>query len=36
MIKNIDPNQIEDLEGAREAIVLLLNLVEEVKRENEA
>ena len=36
MINNIDPNQIKDLEGARKAIVMLLNLVEEVKGENEA
>ena len=35
MLTGFDPNQIQDLEGARQAIVLLLNLVEEVKQENE-
>jgi len=31
---DFDPNQIQDLEGARKALVLVLNLVEEVKQEN--
>jgi hypothetical protein len=35
MLSGFDPKQIQDLEGARQAIVLLLNLVEEVKEENE-
>lgn len=35
MLTGFDPQQIQDLEGARQAIVLLLNLVEEVKQENE-
>jgi hypothetical protein len=30
-----DPNQIQDLEGAQKALVLVLNLVEEVKQEND-
>lgn len=33
MLSNFDPTQIQD-EGARQAIVKLLNLVEELKREN--
>jgi len=32
---DFDPNQIQDLDGARKALVLLLNLVEEVKQEND-
>jgi transposase IS66 family protein len=32
---DFDPNQIEDLEGAQKALVLVLNLVEEVKQEND-
>lgn len=36
MITGFDPNQIENLDGARQAIRQLLNLVEEVKSENEA
>jgi hypothetical protein len=35
MLTGFDPQQIQDLEGARQAIVLLLNLVEEVKQEND-
>jgi hypothetical protein len=35
MLTGFDPQQIQDLAGARQAIVLLLNLVEEVKQENE-
>lgn len=35
MLPGIDPNQITNLEGARQAIKLLLNLVEELKGENE-
>ena len=35
MLTSFDPNQIQDLEGSRQAIVLLLNLVEEVKQEND-
>lgn len=35
MLSGFDPNQITNLEGARQAITLLLNLVEEVKQENE-
>ncbi|VAW32552.1 hypothetical protein MNBD_CPR01-581, partial [hydrothermal vent metagenome] len=34
MSTDFDPTQIEDLEGAQQAIVLMLNLVEEVKQEN--
>jgi len=36
LLENIDPNEIQDLEGARQAIVLLLNLVEELLAENRA
>jgi FtsZ-binding cell division protein ZapB len=36
MLSGFDPNQIKDLDGARQAIGLLLNLVEELKSENEA
>jgi len=35
MLTDFDPNQIQDLEGARQAIVLVLNLVEGVKQEND-
>jgi hypothetical protein len=35
MLPGFDPNQITDLEGSRQAITLLLNLVEELKQENE-
>lgn len=34
MVEKINPQQIQDLEGARQALVLLLNLVEELKQEN--
>lgn len=36
MLSGFDPNQITNLEGARQAIKLLLNLVEELKQENES
>ena len=36
LLENMDPNEIQDLEGARQAIVLLLNLVEELMAENRA
>jgi hypothetical protein len=36
MLTGFDPNQIQDLEGARQAIGLLLNLVEKLKSENDA
>lgn len=36
MLTGFDPKQIQDLDGARQAIVMLLNLVEELKSENEA
>jgi hypothetical protein len=36
MLTGFDPNQIQDLDGARQAIGLLLNLVEELKSENDA
>lgn len=35
MLPGFDPNQITSLEGARQVITLLLNLVEEMKQENE-
>lgn len=35
MLTGFDPQQIQDLKGARQAIGLLLNLVEEVKEEND-
>jgi hypothetical protein len=35
MLTGFDPQQIRDLEGARQALVLLLNLVEGIKQENE-
>jgi len=34
MLENFNPQQIQTVEGAREAIVHLLNLVEEMKQEN--
>jgi hypothetical protein len=34
LLENVDPNEIQDLEGARQAIVLLLNLVEDLVAEN--
>ena len=36
MLTDFDPTQIQDLGGARQAIRLLLNLVEELKSENDA
>ncbi|MFQ5613979.1 MAG: hypothetical protein ACE5H9_17800 [Anaerolineae bacterium] len=36
MLVGFDPSQIQDLEGARQAIVMLLNLVEDLKSENDA
>lgn len=36
MLENLNPEHIQDLEGARQAIKLLLNLVEELKQENHA
>jgi hypothetical protein len=36
MIVSFDPTEIKDIEGAQQAISQLLNLVEELKRENEA
>lgn len=35
MIEELNPQQIQDLEGARQAVILLLNLVEELKQENQ-
>jgi FtsZ-binding cell division protein ZapB len=35
MLPGFDPNQITNLNGARQVITLLLNLVEELKQENE-
>ena len=34
MLAGFDPNQIQDVEGARQAIIQILNMVEELKREN--
>ena len=34
MLPGFDPNEIKDLDRAREAIGMLLNLVEELKQEN--
>jgi len=34
MLDNFNPQMIQDVEGARQAVVLLLNLVEELKQEN--
>jgi peptidoglycan hydrolase-like protein with peptidoglycan-binding domain len=36
MLPGFDPNQITNLDGARQAITLLLNLVEEFKQENDS
>lgn len=36
MLSGFNPQEIQDLEGAREAIRALLNLVEELKQENQA
>ena len=36
MLENFNPQLIQDVEGARKALILLLNLVEEMKQENEA
>lgn len=36
MLSGFDPNQITNLDGARQAITLLLNLVEELKQENDS
>jgi FtsZ-binding cell division protein ZapB len=36
MLPDFDPNQMTNLEGARQAIKLLLNLVEELKQENDS
>jgi hypothetical protein len=36
MLSGFDPQEIQDLEGARHAITALLNLVEELKQENQA
>ena len=36
LLEGFDPNQIQDLEGARQAIVMLLNLVETLKTESQA
>jgi hypothetical protein len=35
LLEGFDPNQIQDLEGARQAIVMLLNLVETLRTENQ-
>jgi len=35
LLEGFDPNQIQDLEGARQAMVMLLNLVESLKTENQ-
>lgn len=34
MLAGFDPNQIKDVEGAREAIIKILNIVEEISQEN--
>jgi hypothetical protein len=36
MLASFDPTQIQDIEGSRQAIVMLMNLVEELKSENDA
>lgn len=36
MLSGFNPQEIQDLEGARQAITALLNLVEELKQENQA
>ncbi len=35
MLIGFDPHQFQDVEGMQQAIVRLLNLVEELKQENE-
>jgi len=35
MLEGIDPNKIQDIEGARQAIVMLLNLIEDLKSETQ-
>ena len=35
MLEQLNPEEINDLEGARQAIVLMLNLVEELKQESQ-
>ena len=35
MLEHFDPNIIQDLEGSRQAIIMLLNLVEELKQESD-
>jgi hypothetical protein len=35
LLEGLNPNQIQDLEGARQATVMLLNLVETLKTENQ-
>jgi len=35
LLPGFDPNQINNLDGARQAIMMLLNLVEELKQENQ-
>lgn len=35
MLDNFNPQLIQDVEGTRKAVILLLNLVEELKQENE-
>lgn len=35
MLEDFDPTQIQDLEGSRQAIMMLLNLVETLKTENQ-
>lgn len=34
MLENINPQMIQDIEGVRQVVVLLLNIVEELKQEN--
>jgi len=36
LLEGFDPTQVQDLEGARQATVMLLNLVETLKTENQA
>ena len=36
MLSGFGPQEIQDLEGARQAITALLNLVEELREENQA
>ena len=36
MLAELNPQEIEEIEGARQTIVLLLNIVEELKQENKA